>query len=89
MVRLFDEATGAELGAISEEELAFLQANLEEESLDDRDYWINPATIDMLAKRGASPHLITLLRAAVGDSEAGIEIEFEREGAGRERLRRR
>ncbi|HBY97815.1 MAG: hypothetical protein M5U01_05500 [Ardenticatenaceae bacterium] len=89
VVRLYDEATGVELGTIREEDLAFLQANLEEEGLDDHDYWINPTTIEMLETRGASPQLIALLRAAVGTNEAGVDVEFEREGETRQRLRRR
>jgi hypothetical protein len=87
-VRLFDEATGLEIGRISEAELAVLQDALEEEDPDDNDYWINPDTIDMLACRpGATPHLIRLLRRAVGDNPDGIDIAFQREGERRQSLR--
>ena len=80
-VRLFDEATGREIGRISEVELDVLQNALEEEGPDDNDFWINPDTVDMLACRpGATPHLIAVLRAAVGENEEGIDIAFQREG---------
>jgi hypothetical protein len=88
MIQLFDEATGRALGAISEEDLAFLQANLEEESLADDDYWINAATVELLAGRGASAELVAVLAAAVGDGEQGVDIAFQRAGGERERLRR-
>lgn len=80
-VRLFDEATGRELGRISEAELKVLQDALEEEGPDDDDYWINPDEIDDLERRpGATPHLIQLLRSAVGDNPNGMDIAFQREG---------
>jgi hypothetical protein len=80
-IRLFDESTGWEIGRISESELKVLQDALEEEGPDDKDYWINPDTIDMLACRpGATPHLIALLRRAVGDNLDGLDIAFQRQG---------
>lgn len=79
-VRLIDEATGREIGRISEAELKVLQDALEEEGPDDDDYWINPDEIDDIARRpGATPHLIELLRAAVGDNRDGMDIAFQRD----------
>jgi hypothetical protein len=87
-VRLYDEASGREIGRISEAELKVLQDALEQEGPDDHDYWINQDEIEELACRaGATPHLISLLRAAAGNSPGGIDIAFEREGQARERLR--
>jgi hypothetical protein len=79
-MRLFDEGTGREIGQISEAEFAFLQDVLEEEGPDDADYWINPDTVDLLESRGATPYLVSLLRAAVGDGPDGIDVAFQREG---------
>jgi hypothetical protein len=80
-VRLFDEASGREIGCISDAELNVLKNALEEEYPDDNDFWINPDEIEDLACRpGATPHLIGLLRRAVGDNPDGIDIAFQREG---------
>jgi hypothetical protein len=87
-IRLFDERTGRELGRISEAELKVLQDALEEEGPDDDDYWINPDVIDDIARcPGATPHLISLLRAAVGDNPDGIDIAFQRDGEARQSFR--
>lgn len=80
MVTLYNAQTGAMLGTIDDAALLFLQDHLEEESLDDHDYWFNPATVEMLAADGADSHLIQLLQGAVGNNEEGIEIAFAREG---------
>ena len=46
---------------------------LEEESLEDRDYYIDAATIDLLADGRATDHLVQLLRTALGGEE---EVEI-------------
>src|SRR5688572_20822197 len=80
-ISLFHEGTGRLLGRISEAELALLQDALEEEAPGDDDYWINSEEIDALATNyPASPHLIGLLRDAVGDDPDGADIRFERDG---------
>ena len=87
-IRLFDEATGREIGRISEAELKVLQDALEEEGPDDNDYWINPDEIEDIARRpGATPHLISVLRAAVGDNPDGIDIAFQRDAEPQRSLR--
>ena len=77
MITLRDKETGAEIGSISEEELRFLVDHLEEEFDEDRDYYINQTTSDIMEQNGADPDLIALLRRAIGDRE-GIEIEWSR-----------
>jgi hypothetical protein len=87
-VRLFDEATGKEVGRISESELKVLCEALEEEGPDDNDFWINDDEIDDLACRpGATRHLIAVLRTAVAGRRDGIDIAFQREGENRQSLR--
>jgi hypothetical protein len=87
-VRLFDEGSGREIGCISEAELKVLQKALEEEGPDDNDFWINPDEIDELACRpGATLHLISMLRNAVGNNRDGIDVAFQREGHPRASLR--
>ena len=75
MILLLDKATRAELGEISESELQFLIDQLEEEALDDRDYYINRATVDLFETAGASSHLIELLNRALGD-RTDVEVEW-------------
>jgi len=41
MPKLYNATTGAELGEITDEQLEFLQDQLEEESAEDQDYYIN------------------------------------------------
>jgi len=80
-ISLFDEATGQSLGRLSEAELAVLQDSLEEERPGDDDYWINSEEIESIAgSPGATPHLVALLRRAVGANPDGVDIRFEREG---------
>ena len=73
MIQLYNKETGALIGQISEAQLAFLTSNLEEEDVDDVDYYLNEAMIDLLVEDGADAALISLLRQAI--DETG-EVEF-------------
>lgn len=77
MITLTNNETGAALGEISEEALAFLTSQLEEESSEDTDYYIMSVTVDAMEAAGADPSLIGLLRGAIGDAE-GVEIRWSR-----------
>jgi len=66
MVYLFDKETGELIGQITAEQLQFLIDQMEEETLEDRDYSITRMEIDYFESQGASPELITLLRKALG-----------------------
>jgi flagellar hook-associated protein FlgK len=77
MIEIRDANTGATIGSITEAQLAFLTAQLEEESAQDTDYYINQATLDLFEQRGADPALVTLLRQALGSRE-DIDIEWSR-----------
>ena len=76
MIDLYDSETNRLLGSVSDVDLQALVDALEEESAEDRDYYINADTIDLLAQRG-SPQLIELLRAALGSNE-GVDVRWER-----------
>ena len=76
-ITLYDNDTGAVIGDISESDLQFLIDNLEEETSDDRDYYLRPETVAMLAERDGSDQLMTLLRTALGDKE-GVEIRWQK-----------
>lgn len=69
MRKLYDAESNQFIGAVSDEEFQLLVDELEEESLEDVDYYVNRATLDLLTQAGASAHLVTLLQHALGDRE--------------------
>jgi hypothetical protein len=73
MIELRDKDTGAFLGTITEAQLQFMIDQLEEESSEDVDYYINLPTLDMFEERGADPQLLSVLRKALGKRE---DLEF-------------
>ena len=77
MIELRDKDTGKVVGSITEEQLQFLVAEFVEESDDDRDYWVDEASLVMLAEAGADDALIALLRKAMAGKD-GVEIEWSR-----------
>lgn len=78
MVRLYDKATDAELGTITDDQLQFLADKLEEESAGDDDYYINRTTVHILEQEGGDAELISVLRSALGEREE-IDIRWERD----------
>ena len=77
MIDLYNAATNKLLGSITEADLKVVVDALEEESIDDRDYYIDAATIDLIADGRASDHLVHLLRAALGSAD-GVDIRWTR-----------
>lgn len=78
MIDLYDTATNAVAGSITDAELQHLVNSLETESPRDTDYYIEKGTIDLLANDGlATDHLLKVLRAAIGESD-GVELRWER-----------
>src|SRR5580765_3858158 len=73
--RLTDRDSGTTIGDLTEGQLRFLADELEEESADDRDYYIDVATIDMLAEAGADAELLAMLKRALG-SRDGVDVEW-------------
>jgi hypothetical protein len=67
--------TGRSLGEIGEAQLRQLFDLLEEESEADRDYWIDEATLELLAERGADPALVARLRDALAGRE-GFDVAW-------------
>lgn len=78
MINVYDKATGTAYGTITEAQLQFLANQLEEESSEDTDYYINQVTLDMLQVNGADIGLLTFLRQCLGDRE-DMEIRWSRE----------
>lgn len=77
MIQLYDAESGAEIGTITEEHLRFLIDQLEEESEEDQDYYINRTTLDIFEGNGADPALLEVLRRALGQREE-MDIRWSR-----------
>jgi hypothetical protein len=77
MIDLYNAATNQLLGSITEADLKVLIDALEEEGVNDQDYYIDRATIDVIADGKASEHLVGLLRKAVGAGD-GVDIRWQR-----------
>jgi len=78
MIRVYDNETGSLLGDITEAHLKFLVDQLQETSLEDQDYYVDQATIEILSQAGAEPQLIDLLKSGMG-TRPGYEIRWARE----------
>ena len=74
-IEILDAETGRPVGRITSGQMQWLVDQLEEESEDDRDYYIDGPTLDMLQEAGADPALIQTLRSALGSRE-GMEIRW-------------
>jgi hypothetical protein len=77
MIDLYNAATNQLLGSITEADLKVLVDALEEEGIHDQDYYIDIATIDVIADGKATEHLVGLLRKAVGAGD-GVDIRWQR-----------
>jgi hypothetical protein len=77
VIDLYNQTTNQLLGSITEADLQVLVDALEEESADDKDYYITAATIEVIADGRASDHLVGLLRKALGNGE-GVDIRWSR-----------
>ena len=77
MIQLNDKDTGAFIGTITEDNLQFLIAQLEEESEEDQDYYINEATLDIFEENEADKALVSLLRGAL-KGRTDMEIRWSR-----------
>ncbi len=76
MPRLIRLDTGDEIGEIDDKQLQFLVSQLEEEHDDDKDYFIDRDTLELLSDNGADPELLALLeKGLAGDEEMDIAWE--------------
>lgn len=77
MIQIHDNDTGAPLGTLTEAHLQFLIDELEEESGEDQDYYINETTVDLFEEKGADKALVSLLRSAL-NGRTEMEIRWSR-----------
>jgi hypothetical protein len=78
MVRLYESESGDLIGTITAAQLQYLVDQLEEEDSEDRDYYIDRATLDWFDEHGVDSELEALLREALGDRQ-GMDIRWTRE----------
>ena len=76
-VELVDLTSKHVVGRITDDDLAWLNSQLEKESEDDRDYYFDRPTLDMLDGKGASPKLMAVLRGALG-SRDDMDLQWSR-----------
>ena len=77
MIDLYNATTNQLLGSITDADLKVLIDALEEEGLHDQDYYIDRATIDVIADGKATEHLVGLLRQALAAGD-GVDIRWQR-----------
>jgi hypothetical protein len=78
VIGLIDNESGKPIGTISEEQLKVLMDQLEEESTEDQDYYIDGTTLDWFEDERVDSALTALLRKALGSRE-GMEIRWTKE----------
>ena len=78
MLNLYDSDSGERIGQITPTQLKFLVDLLEEESLEDKDYYINRATLAFFESKNPDPGFMALLREALGDRDE-MEIRWSAE----------
>lgn len=76
MPKLIRLDTGDPIGDISDAHLQFLVDQLEEENDDDKDYFIDRDTMELLSDNGAAPELMALLEKGLGDDDE-MDIAWE------------
>lgn len=76
MPRLIRLDSGDAIGEIDDAQLKFLVDQLEEEHDDDKDYFIDRDTLELLSDNGADPELLALLeKGLAGDEEMTVAWE--------------
>lgn len=77
MVKIFDLESNQLLTELSDEEFAQLADALEEESIDDSDYYLNISDVEYLEENKSNPALIAKLKSLLEGRE-DREIKFLR-----------
>jgi len=78
MIALFDVASDARVGRITAQQLQALIGWMEEESTEDREYYLTAEDCDLMEEQGIDPTLITVLREALKGRE-DMDIRYQNE----------
>ena len=76
MYQLMDIEHDDEIGIITEDQVQFLIDNLEEEGLEDQDYYIDSDALSFLAENGCDEELLTMLTEAL-EGRININVRYE------------
>ena len=76
MYQLIDIEHDNEIGVITENQVQFLIDNLEEEGVEDQDYYIDPESLSFLAENGCDEELLTMLTDAL-EGRVNIDVRYE------------
>ncbi len=74
--RLINVESDEELAIITEEQVQFLIGNLEEEGIEDDDYYIDEDTLSFLAEAGCDKELLEILSEAL-EGRTSIDVRYE------------
>ncbi len=66
MTTLKNKDTGAIIGTLNDAQLQFLIDQLEDESNEDTDNWLNRAQIEIFKEQGADPAPVSHVRTSLG-----------------------
>lgn len=75
MPALYMKSSEQKLVELLDNDLLSMQNVMEEENSNDRDYFIDLSTVDMLRNAGATEGLVDMLTKTIGESE-GIDVEW-------------
>ncbi len=78
MIALYDVASGAKVGRITDQQLAALMGWMEEESTEDRDYYLTAEDCELMLEQGVDPTLIEVLREALRGRE-DMDLRYAQE----------
>ena len=76
MIKLYDNDSDAEIGAIDDAQLEVLLEELVEETLDEYTWNVTAASVAALESRGLDAGLVSMLRRALGN-RTSVEIRYE------------
>lgn len=78
MIALYDVASGARVGRITEQQLAALIGWMEEESTEDRDYYLTAEDCELMLEQGIDPTLVAVLQEALKGRE-DMDLRYAQE----------
>jgi hypothetical protein len=78
MIALYDVASGAKVGRITDKQLQALMGWMEEESTEDRDYYLTAEDCELMLEQGVDPTLIAVLQEALKGRD-DMDIRYAQE----------